>query len=170
MLLRKIEKQMEKSGALKPGQSPLQLRIVELEKLNAEIQEKNDKMQSFWLVQQNNNVKLTQQRNEQLKDISLLRKRKFLAKRSFFSPHNLFIFSEVVILDQRTLKTEMEIEKEKKIEADVNKSIANLQHKLVVLNETLVGKKGYRESLDKENSFTQTQFIQTLKVLKFLFF
>lgn len=75
VLLRKIEKQMEKSGVSKPGQSPLQLRIVELEKLNAEIQEKNDKLQSFWLVQQNNNVKLTQQRNEQLKDISLLRKR-----------------------------------------------------------------------------------------------
>ena len=61
----------------------------------------------------------------------------------------------------------MEIEKEKKIEADVNKSIANLQHKLVVLNETLVGKKGYRKSLDKENSFAQTQFVQKLKVLQF---
>lgn len=61
----------------------------------------------------------------------------------------------------------MEIEKEKKLEADVNKSIANLQHKLIILNETLVGKKGYRENLDKENSFTQAQFIQTLKVFHF---
>lgn len=66
---------MQKSGASKPGQSPLQLRIVDLEKTNAEMQEKNDKLQSFWLARQNSNVKLTQQRNEQLKDISLLRKR-----------------------------------------------------------------------------------------------
>lgn len=70
----------------------------------------------------------------------------------------------MVILEQRTLKTEMEIDKEKKLEADVNKSIAALQHRLTVLNETLIGKKGYRETLDKENMYTQAQFVQQLKV------
>lgn len=63
----------------------------------------------------------------------------------------------------------MEIEKERRIEAEVNKSIANLQHRLVVLNETLVGRKGYRENLDRENTFAQTQFLQTLKVMSFRF-
>lgn len=69
---------MEKSGSNKAGQSPIELRITDLEKLNSEMQEKNEKLQSFWLTQQNNNVKLTTQRDEQLKEISLLRKREYL--------------------------------------------------------------------------------------------
>lgn len=59
--------------------------------------------------------------------------------------------------------------KEKKIESDVNKSIAQLQRKLIVLNETLVGKKGYKENLGKENIIAQVQFVQNLKVISFSF-
>ena len=64
--------------------SPSQQRVLELEKINAEIQAKNDKMQSFWLIHQNNNVKLSEQRTEQLKEISLLRKRKLISGFFFF--------------------------------------------------------------------------------------
>lgn len=64
---------MESSGNFRI--SPGQQRINELEKSISELQTKNESLQSFWLLQQNNSVKLTQQRNEQLKDISLLRRR-----------------------------------------------------------------------------------------------
>ncbi|EEB12818.1 conserved hypothetical protein [Pediculus humanus corporis] len=143
-LTRKIEKQIQKSDYGKAWVSPSQQRVLELEKINAEIQAKNDKMQSFWLIHQNNNVKLSEQRTEQLKEISLLRK-------------------QILLFEQRSLKTERELQKEKEIEHEVNKTISHLQHKLLGLNEILVGKKGYRENLGKENALTQLQFVQNLK-------
>ncbi|KAK6624358.1 hypothetical protein RUM44_011217 [Polyplax serrata] len=143
-LTRKIEKYIEKTNYGKVWLSPAQQRIIDLEKTNAEIQAKNDKMQSFWLIQQNNNIKLSEQRNEQLKEISLLRK-------------------QVLLYEQRVLKTDREFQREKKIENDVNKSISELQQKLGSLSGVLVDRKDYKENLGKENILMQAQFVQNLK-------
>ncbi|KAL0279683.1 UNVERIFIED_CONTAM: hypothetical protein PYX00_001184 [Menopon gallinae] len=143
-LVKNIERQMEKQGTSKPGQDPGQARVAELEKLNSEMQEKNDKMQSFWLAQQNHNVKLTNQRNQQIKELNMLRK-------------------QLAVLEQKTLKTELEIEKEQEISCVVNKSIAMLQNKMTHLSNKFNGKKDYTEILNKETVLMQTNFLQTLK-------
>lgn len=76
----------------------------------------------------------------------------------------VFFFLEVLLFEQKALKIEREFSAEKKIESDINKAIAEYQHKLICLNETLVGKKDYKENLGKENTLVQTQFLKSLKV------
>lgn len=74
--------------------------------------------------------------------------------------------SELTIVEQKTLKTELEIAKEQQITGEVNKSIAALQNKMVHLSNKLIGKKGYSNVLNKETALMQTNFLQTLKVIK----
>jgi hypothetical protein len=56
--------------------SPQELKIRALERNITETAEKSEELQQFWLRQQAHTVQLANQRNEQLCNINLLRKRK----------------------------------------------------------------------------------------------
>jgi hypothetical protein len=81
---------------------------------------------------------------------------------------NIWIVSsfcaEVLILDQKNLKIEREIEGHDKEEKAISRSIASLSNKLLWLNLKLCEKKDYKGTLDKENLYMQNHYMNILKV------
>jgi hypothetical protein len=72
--------------------------------------------------------------------------------------------AEVLILDQRNLRIEHEIEGHSKEEKAINHSIASLNNKLLTLNLKLCEKKDHKGTLDKENLYLQNHYMNMLKV------
>lgn len=68
--------------------SPQEIKIKALEKNITETTEKCEKLQQFWLQQQTRTVQLTNQRNEQVHNINLMRKRKRKQYKSLRTPVN----------------------------------------------------------------------------------
>lgn len=75
---------------------------------------------------------------------------------------------EVLILDQKNLKIQHEIEGHNKEEKAISRSIASLCNKLLSLNLKLCEKKDYKGTLDKENLYMQNHYMNILKVCLFL--
>jgi hypothetical protein len=73
-------------------------------------------------------------------------------------------YTEVLILDQKNLKIEHEIACHNKEEKALSRSIAALSNKLLSLNLQLCERKDYKETLDKENLYTQNHYMNVLKV------
>ncbi|PSN31759.1 hypothetical protein C0J52_14584 [Blattella germanica] len=125
-------------------QGPLELKILTLEKNIADTSAKSEKLQQFWLRQQSHLIELANQRNEQVHNIDLMRK-------------------QVLIMSQKNLKIEYEIDQQDREEQKVKRSIENLSTKLLSLNLKLYERRGYKENLDKENLFAQNQYLNILK-------
>jgi hypothetical protein len=70
----------------------------------------------------------------------------------------------MLILDQKNLKTEHQIDCQNKENKELSHQISSLNKKLQSLNLKLCEKKEYKETLDKENLHTQTYYINVLKV------
>lgn len=80
----------------------------------------------------------------------------------------LLFCTEVLILDQKNLKIEHQINCQKKVNKVLNHSISSLNKKLLSLNLKLCERKEYMEILDKENLYTETYYMSVLKVHLFL--
>lgn len=78
-------------------------------------------------------------------------------------------FTELLVLDQKYMKIEAEINKYKKDEINTIRTIHDLQKKLVTLNQQCSEKKNYKDFLDNENFAAQNQLICDLKVRLFVF-
>ncbi|XP_023727369.1 coiled-coil domain-containing protein 40 isoform X2 [Cryptotermes secundus] len=141
-LQKKLEELTSKSGV--EDLSPQEMKIRDLERNITETAEKSEELQQFWLRQQAHTVQLANQRNEQLRNINLIRK-------------------QVLILDQKNLKIEHEIESHNKEEKAISRSIASLCNKLLSLNLKLCEKKDYKGTLDKENLSMQNHYMNILK-------
>ena len=61
---------------LQAVKSPLELKIIALEKNIADTTEKSEQLKQDWLREQRNLIALAKQRNEQVHNINLMRKRK----------------------------------------------------------------------------------------------
>nr|CAD7396560.1 unnamed protein product [Timema cristinae] len=142
-LNKKLEGMVSKTGT--EVMSPEELRINSLNKKIDETTEQSKKLQQFWLRQQGHIVQLSHQRDEQLHEIDILRK-------------------QVLVMEQKNLKIEQEIERYNKEEHSVGRSIKHLLHKLVTLNLQLCQRRGYKEELDKDNMFIQGHYLNVLKV------
>ncbi|KAJ9573883.1 hypothetical protein L9F63_008743 [Diploptera punctata] len=123
---------------------PLELKIISMEKNIADTTAKSEQLQQSWLRQQRNLIVFANQRNEQLHNINLMRK-------------------QFLILSQKNLKLEYEIDLQNKEELKMTRSIASLNNKLVFLNLKLHERRDYKENLDKENLYTQNQYFNILK-------
>ncbi|XP_069697466.1 coiled-coil domain-containing protein 40 isoform X2 [Periplaneta americana] len=141
-LLKKLEQLTAKSGA--ENLNPQEAKISALEKSIMETTEKSEDLQQFWLRQQSHIVQLTNQRNEQLHKINIMR-------------------NQVLIMDQKNLKIEHELDCLNKGDKMISRSIATLGNKLLSLNLKLCERKDYKETLDKGNLYTQNQYINILK-------
>ena len=73
MLNSKLQKMVEKSGV--NYTSPLEIKITTLEKKIEEIQEHIKKLQQFWLREQSNLLRISEERQEQIQNNNLIRKR-----------------------------------------------------------------------------------------------
>jgi hypothetical protein len=78
--------------------------------------------------------------------------------------NRFFFCAELLILDQKNLKIEGEIEGHNKEEKALTCSIASISNKLLSLNLKLYERKGCKENLDRENLHMQNYYTNMLKV------
>ncbi|KAG5870507.1 hypothetical protein JTB14_006839 [Gonioctena quinquepunctata] len=141
VLTSKLEKMIAKISTLT---SPQELRILELQKHIEETQDLIRKLQSYWLREQKNILAVSNERQQQIHDLNMLRK-------------------QALILEQKNLKVNDEIENYKKNEEKVLHNIRSLQNKGVALCETLFKKRNRKIDLDRNNSLLQSEYDSKLK-------
>ncbi|KZC09343.1 Coiled-coil domain-containing protein 40 [Dufourea novaeangliae] len=127
--------------------SPQDLRITSLEKNIQELQQSIQKAQQFWMRQQGFMVSLSQQRESQLRELSILDK-------------------EIMIMGQKNFKLEYALEMLMKEESHVNKSIFSLQQKLLRMNTDLVTQKDLKEELEDKNCIIKNECILSFQELE----
>ncbi|XP_022900304.2 coiled-coil domain-containing protein 40 [Onthophagus taurus] len=142
VLNQKYEALMERAGNVE--RSPHELKINALEQHIAEVQEKNKELQRFWLREQSHVVFLSEQRQQQIHDSNLLRK-------------------QTMILEQRNLKVNDELDLYNKQEANMTRSIKKLQNQILNCTEQLGKKKSSKQFLDEANEMFQNDFTCRLK-------
>ncbi|XP_066154408.1 coiled-coil domain-containing protein 40-like [Euwallacea fornicatus] len=139
----KYEKTLEKMQVKVPI-SPQELRMSTLEKQVLETQDCIKFLQAFWLREQKNLLRVSQERQEQLYQLNLLKKQN-------------------MILIQKNLKVSNELENYKKQEEQVLHKISNLQNQTMVLCNSLYKKRDRKANLDKSNYHLQSQYDGKLK-------
>ncbi|XP_015595584.1 coiled-coil domain-containing protein 40 [Cephus cinctus] len=141
-----LNKKIEEALATTGGEeiSPLDVKIMTLEKNIDEIEQKNQKSQNYWLRQEGYIVTLSQQRNMQLQEINLLNK-------------------QITIMEQKNLKLEHELEKEKKEEANMNRTINLFQQKLLQINNRLASQKELKNELEDKNCLIKNEYMKSLQ-------
>ncbi|KAK2586864.1 hypothetical protein KPH14_009802 [Odynerus spinipes] len=128
--------------------SPQDLKILTLEKNIQETEQNNQRAQQFWLRQQGYMVTLSQQRDEQLQQLNILNK-------------------EVMIMEQKNLKIQYQLEKFRKEDADMDKTVNLLHQKLLQLNANLVAQKELREELEDKNCIKKNEYMKSLENAEF---
>lgn len=124
--------------------SPQELKVLELEKHIEETQASIKQLQTFWLREQKNLLNVSKERQEQIHDMNLLKK-------------------QTMILEQKNIKINDELEAFKKYEEKVLHNISNLQNKAAAVCERLFKKKGHKEILSKTNILLHSQYETKLK-------
>jgi chromosome segregation ATPase len=115
-----------------------------LEKNVDEIEGKIKKAQQFWLRQQGYAFTLSEERSEQMKELSTVGK-------------------EIMLMEKKNVKLENELEKQQKEEINVNRSINALQYKLLQINLRLASQKELKNELEDKNSAAKTEYNNSLK-------
>ncbi|KAJ8917137.1 hypothetical protein NQ315_012629 [Exocentrus adspersus] len=137
----KIEKAMSKD---QPVASPQQVRLSQLHKQIEETQESIKKLQLFWMREQKNLLVVSQERQDQIYEINMLKK-------------------QSLILEQKNLRIRDEINAYKKAEEKVLHSINTLQNRGTVLSEVLFKKRHQKTNLDRNNVLLQFEYDTKLK-------
>ena len=74
------------------------------------------------------------------------------------------VCTEVLILEQKNLKIQHEMESHNREKKAIIRSITSLSNKLLSLNLKLCERKDLKETLDKDNLYTQNHYMKLLKV------
>ncbi|NXG80075.1 CCD40 protein, partial [Baryphthengus martii] len=120
---------------------------IEINGLTQQIEECNSEvmtLQKYWLNQQKELVKLTQEREEQVASLDLLKK-------------------QVTIMQQKKVRTENEIQQETKEQKDIERHMRNMSNDLIKLNVWINKKSSSFEELRYGNIITETEFVRSLK-------
>ncbi|XP_011298593.1 coiled-coil domain-containing protein 40 [Fopius arisanus] len=120
------------------------LKIVSLEKKIDELDAKNQESQKYWLRQEGNMVNLSQERNTQLQELNRLSR-------------------QITIMEQKNLKLEYTLEKEKKNEEKIDRRMKELRQRLLRTNSLLAERKELRNNLLDKNFSTQDEYVKTLR-------
>ncbi|NXD84167.1 CCD40 protein, partial [Halcyon senegalensis] len=120
---------------------------IEINKLTKEIEECNSEvmmLQKYWLHQQKELVKLTQDREEQIASLDMLKK-------------------QVTIMQQKKVRTENEIQQETKEQKDIERHMRNMSNDLIKLNMLINKNNSSFEELRYGNIITENEFVLSLK-------
>ncbi|NXS52993.1 CCD40 protein, partial [Brachypteracias leptosomus] len=120
---------------------------IEINKLTKQIEECNSEvvvLQKQWLNQQKELIKLTQEREEQLTSLDMLKK-------------------EITIMQQKKVRTENEIQQETKEQKDIERHMRNMSNDLIKLNVLINKNKSSFEELQYGNMITENEFVRSLK-------
>lgn len=72
----------------------------------------------------------------------------------------------MLLLVQKNLKINDELEAHRKLQAKMERYIINLQNRLQMLNDELCKKKGNKDLLGKDNDYLQSEYLGKLQVRK----
>ncbi|NWW02839.1 CCD40 protein, partial [Oreocharis arfaki] len=140
---KKLEMFLAQQGGQELG--PLEL---EINQLNKEIEECSSEvmtLQKHWLNEQKELVKLTRERDEQITSLDTLQK-------------------QIVIMQQRKLRMENEIQQEIKEQKDVERHMKNISNDLIKLNVLISKNNSSFEELQNGKMVTENEFVHSLKV------
>uniref|UniRef100_A0A8C3SSG8 Coiled-coil domain containing 40 n=1 Tax=Chelydra serpentina TaxID=8475 RepID=A0A8C3SSG8_CHESE len=141
---KKMEMMVSQLGGQELG--PLE---VEINRLTKQIDEYNSEvmtLQKYWLRLQKELVKLTQEREEQLASLDMLKK-------------------QITIMQQKKVRTESkyEIQQEKNEQKDTERHMRNMANDLMKLN-MLINKNSHNsEELQHGNTIMENEFVRSLK-------
>ncbi|XP_043384526.1 coiled-coil domain-containing protein 40 isoform X8 [Chelonia mydas] len=139
---KKMEMTISQLGGQELG--PLE---VEINRLTKQIDEYNSDvmtLQKYWLRLQKELVKLTQEREEQLASLDMLKK-------------------QITIMQQKKVRTENEIQQEKNEQKDIERHMRNMANDLMKLN-MLINKNSHNsEELQHGNTIMENEFVRSLK-------
>ncbi|NWW54635.1 CCD40 protein, partial [Pedionomus torquatus] len=139
---KKLERILSQLGGQELG--PLE---IEINKLTKQIEECNSEvmtLQKYWLNQQKELVKLTQEREEQLASLDMLKK-------------------QITIMQQKKVRTENEIQQETKEWKDIERHMRNMSNDLIKLNVLINKNSSSVEELQHGNVITENEFVRSLK-------
>ncbi|NWR66366.1 CCD40 protein, partial [Bucorvus abyssinicus] len=146
VLISQYNKRLEGILSQQGGQElgPLE---IEINKLTKEIEECNSEvmtLQKYWLSQQKELVKLTQEQEEQIASLGMLKK-------------------QVTIMQQKKVRTENEIQQETKEQKDIERHMRNMSNDLIKLNVLINKNNSSFEELQHGNIITENEFVRALK-------
>ncbi|XP_078081715.1 coiled-coil domain-containing protein 40 [Mustelus asterias] len=124
--------------------SPLELKIKTLTKKIEEHSKEISTQQQYWLKQQHELVRLTQEREKQTADVELQKK-------------------QVTILEQKKIRTENIIQQGLNAKKEIERHINSLSNDMVKLNELLTKNTSMKTSLEHMNVLTENEFVTALK-------
>ncbi|KAJ8683178.1 hypothetical protein QAD02_018970 [Eretmocerus hayati] len=141
-LNKKIDEILEANG--RQEANPLDIKIKAMERNIDETEGKMKKAQQLWLRQQSNVFNLSKQRHLQMQELSVIGK-------------------EIIIMEQKNLKLEIDMEKARKEEANLSRTMSALQQKLLQMNLHLSSQKELKNELEDKNNVTKTEYMQSLE-------
>ncbi|XP_036919920.1 coiled-coil domain-containing protein 40 isoform X2 [Sturnira hondurensis] len=141
-LSKELEQMVSELGGEELG--PLEL---EMKRLHRQLDEQGTEVtqaQASWLRLQQDMVKATQEREQQLDSLHLLRK-------------------EVHILEQKKLRIENKIDQEKKEQKDIERHLKDLDNDLRKLNVLLSKNRSSAADLQQDHLVAESEFVQALR-------
>ncbi|NXX28501.1 CCD40 protein, partial [Nicator chloris] len=139
---KKLEMLLAQQGGQELG--PLE---IEINQLNKQIEECNSEvmtLQKYWLNEQKELVKLTREREEQITSLDTFQQ-------------------QIIIMQQRKLRLENEIQQEIKEQKDVERHMKNMSNDLIKLNTLIKKNNSSVEELQNGKIVTENEFVQSLK-------
>ncbi|NXD41772.1 CCD40 protein, partial [Copsychus sechellarum] len=139
---KKLEMLLAQQGGQELG--PLE---IEINQLNKQIEDCNSEammLQKYWLNEQKELIKLTQEQEEQKTSLDTFQK-------------------QIIIMQQRKLRVENEIQQEIKEQKDVERHMKNMSNDLIKLNMLINKNKSSVEELQNGRIVTENEFVQSLK-------
>ncbi|NWX15489.1 CCD40 protein, partial [Aegotheles bennettii] len=145
-LISQYNKRLEMLLSQQEGQElgPLE---IEINRLTKEVEECNSEvvtLQKYWLNLQKELVKLTQEREEQITSLDMLKK-------------------QITIMQQKKVRTENEIQQETKEQKDIERHMRNMSNDLIKLNVLINKNNSNFQELQYGNIITENEFIRSLK-------
>ncbi|KAM9222170.1 coiled-coil domain-containing protein 40 [Leptosomus discolor] len=145
-VLSQYNKRLEMILAQQGGQElgPLEMKINKLSKQIEEYHSEVMTLQKHWLNQQQELVKLTHQREEQVASLDMLKKR-------------------ITVMQQKKVRRENEIQQETKEQKDIERHMRNMSNDLIKLNVLINKNSSSFEELQYGNTITENEFVRSLK-------
>ncbi|KAJ7315884.1 hypothetical protein JRQ81_002046 [Phrynocephalus forsythii] len=140
---KKLEVLISQLGGQELG--PLEIEIKRLAKQIDETDLEVVKLQRHWMKHQRELVKLTEEREEQLASLDMLKK-------------------EITIKEQKKIRIENEIQQEKNELKDIEHHMKNMANDLVKLHLLINKNRENSEELQQGNTIMENEFVRTLKV------
>ncbi|XP_060084117.1 coiled-coil domain-containing protein 40-like [Ylistrum balloti] len=139
---KKLEVLISNAGGVELG--PLEININSLQKsIEARLQEIAE-LQQLWLRQQTELVHLTKEKDSQSESVEKLKK-------------------QLTILSQKKIRTQGNIDEERRETYDIERNITNMQNDMLKLNQLLHKETNIQTNLQQDNILLEQDFIRALK-------